>query len=232
MFNGIQIGLIEVILIFTGGYLLRKKHSSLYTINSVIYYWLIFTIVTGLLWETAYVYNFNSVTNYSQQLIKNNETVWTNKYNISYILPWRLSKIFYAEYGAWADREYMNINDDWSRVIESTHAIFCGIFALFAVINKINFYHNEYLITLMISMGSQLMNSILYLAEYFIQTKEPYSINYNSNAFPTGILLSKRKFMWVNIFWFIMPSYVIFYYLMFYRNKYVICLFRSFFLIF
>lgn len=222
MFTGIEIGLIEILFIFYSGYILRKKYRSLYTINSVIYYWLIFTIVTGFLWETSYVYNFNSITNYSLYLIKNNQSVWTNKYNLSYILPWKLSEIFYGEYGAWADREYMNINNDWSRVIESTHAIFCGIFALFAIINKIHFKHSEYLITAMISMGSQLMNSILYLAEYFIQTKDPYNINYNTKEFPVGKFLSHRIFMWVNIFWFIMPSYVIFYYLILYKNKLVI----------
>ena len=214
MYTGIEIGLIEVLFIFLGGYSIRKHYHQLQKINNIVYYWLVFTVVTGFLWETAYVYNFYDVSNYSLELIKNNESVWTNEYNISYVLPWRLSEIFYGEYGAWADREYMNIKDDWSRVIESTHAFLCGIFALFAIISKIKHDENEYLITLSISMGSQLMNSILYLTEYFIQIDDPYSINYNTTSFPVGNYLSKRKFMWVNIFWTIMPLYTIVHYLL------------------
>ena len=34
----------------------------------------------------------------------------------------KLARIFYAEYGAWADREYMVSSDDWSRTIEGSHA--------------------------------------------------------------------------------------------------------------
>ena len=48
----------------------------------------------------------------------------------------KLSPIFYAEYGAYADREYMNRHDDWSRVIESSHSLFCGVFALVAINQK------------------------------------------------------------------------------------------------
>ena len=46
----------------------------------------------------------------------------------------------YGEYGAWADREYMYTHDNWSQVIESTHALLCATFALGAIINKINYF--------------------------------------------------------------------------------------------
>ena len=62
-------------------------------------------------------------------------------------------------------------------------------------------------------MGSQLMNSILYMVEYFIQCTDPNNVNYNDNEFPMGTLLSKRPFMWVNIFWTIMPLYTILVYI-------------------
>ena len=61
------------------------------------------------------------------KLITNKEHVWTNQYSLSYVWPWKLSKIFYAEYGAWADREYMSLTDDWSHTIEGTHALFCAL---------------------------------------------------------------------------------------------------------
>ena len=61
------------------------------------------------------------------------------------------------------------------------------------------------------------MNSILYLMNYFIECNNPNNINYNSKSFPTGILLSKRLFMYVNVFWFVMPSYAIIHLLL---NKY------------
>ena len=50
-------------------------------------------------------------------------------------------------------------------------------------------------------MASQCMNSILYMGEYFIQTKTPSSINYNSDNFPCGNYLINRPFMYINIFW-------------------------------
>lgn len=210
MLLGIEIGVIEIFLIFLCGSILRDQYKSLKSLNTIIYYWLIFTIVTGVFWEPAYVFNFREITEYSQSLINSKRHVWTTFYNPSYILPWRLSAIFYAEYAAWADRQYMNPENDWSRVIESTHSIFSGLFAMIALGSLIKNNHNKFILSLGISMGTQLMNSILYLAEYFIQIQDITSINYNNSSFPTGgELLTNRPFMWVNIFWTIMPLYTI-----------------------
>ena len=59
-------------------------------------------------------------------------------------------------------------------------------------------------------MGNQLMNSILYMGQYFIQTGDKDSVNYNDDNFPVGFLLYKRAFMYVNIFWTIMPAIVLY----------------------
>ena len=115
--------------------------------------------------------------------------------------------IFYAEYGAHADREYMINTETWSRVIESTHAIFCGFFALMVLYLKIKDYHiNKYFLTIGISMGSQIMNSILYMVNYCFQLKDINNINYCSSKFPCGLALMSRGFMYVNVFWILMPS--------------------------
>ena len=74
-------------------------------------------------------------------------------------------------------------------------------------------YHNNYLIALSVAMGTQFMNSYLYMFSYFIQEKEPTNINYNSSNFPSDRWLTDRPFMWVNIFWLIMPFYTILYYI-------------------
>ena len=58
-------------------------------------------------------------------------------------------------------------------------------------------------------MASQLMNSILYMGEYFIQIKDKHSVNLNTPKFPCGFALIKRPFMYVNLFWTIMPCYVL-----------------------
>ena len=58
-------------------------------------------------------------------------------------------------------------------------------------------------------MGSQFMNSLLYMGEYFIQVEEKDSVNYNRKEFPTGNFLLKRPFMWINFFWLAMPTYVL-----------------------
>ena len=157
---------------------------------------------------------YNDITNYAHQLVNKTEHVWTNSYDITYVLPWKLSHIFYSEYGAWADREYMGLTDNWSKIIEGSHCTQCALFSLMAILFKLNKNNKNYIIALSVAMGTQFMNSFLYMYAYFIQEREPDSINYNSTIFPTDTWLIKRPFMWVNIFWLVMPFYTIFYYLL------------------
>ena len=206
MVNGLILALLEIIIVFETGYIIRDQFTI---INPIIYSWLILTIFTGFLWEISFVLNYRKVNNISKDLIKNKASVWTNHYTIDNILPWKFSLIFYGEYGSWADREYMITTDDWSRVIESTHALFSGVFALLALYHNSTNNYSAFMLTLGVSMGSQLMNSILYMAEYFIQVKDKNNINYNTPEFPTGLWLLKRPFMWVNILWTLMPAYTI-----------------------
>ena len=62
------------------------------------------TVLTGI-WESTYISTYDDIVSDAQGLIVNNTHVWTTNYDISYVLPWKLSHIFYAEYGAWADRD-------------------------------------------------------------------------------------------------------------------------------
>lgn len=210
MFNiaGYWIGILEIGLLLLSSHCLRKSNDFLKQINPVSYYWYMTTILT-FVWECSFVSNYIKTSDYAKELLEDEKHVWTSKYDLSYVLPWKLSRIFYAEYAAYADREYYTNEDDWSRVIESTHAIFCGLFSLAAITCKMREKNNHYLITASIAMSAQLMNSILYMIEYSIQTTEPSSINYNNASFPTGTWLSKRPFMWVNIFWTVMPFYTL-----------------------
>ena len=93
------------------------------------------TILT-FVWEYSYIADYDEVTVYANQLIEKEEHVWTNHYDLSYVLPWKLARIFYAEYGAYADREYKATDIDWSKTVESSHAIFCGLFSLFCLLIK------------------------------------------------------------------------------------------------
>ena len=117
MVQGWIIGGIEIIIYFIVSYQIRKRTSILQTMNSITYYWMTMTVLT-MIWEIFFVVNYKSVNVLAQQLISNNTHVWTNDYDMTYILPWKLSHIFYAEYGAYADKEYMLLYNDWSRVIE------------------------------------------------------------------------------------------------------------------
>lgn len=208
MFNGIEIGAIELIIYFIFCNFLTKIQFPLRQINAISYYWIMVTILTGL-WEAGFIFNNYDTCELSQKYLNNSEHVWFNTYDITYVVPWKLSKIFYAEYGAYADREYMTLKDDWSRIIESTHAFFCGLFSLLAVYNKIKNNERNYLILINVAMGSQLMNSLLYMAKYFNTLTEVNSVNYVTDKFPAGVALTKRPFMYVNIFWTLMPAYVI-----------------------
>ena len=228
---GIIIGMIELSIFFGISYLIREKKTQFKKMDPITYYWLMMTILT-FIWEISFILTYDKVVLTSYELLINKEHVWVLDYNLSYILPWKTAEIFYAEYGVYADREYMLLENDWSRVIEGTHAIFCGFFALLAIIlqgkarivqetsvvqyefvggderHKI-LGNKRFLITKNIAMGAQLMNSILYMANYFNQIHESQNVNYNTKEFPTGTALSKRPFMYVNIFWTFMPLYTI-----------------------
>jgi len=207
-FSGTKLGVIAVSLIFLPNTYIHSKVSSFKHLTLLEYQWMIFTCITGL-WEACFVVNYTGTGIMAHDLLLKHEHVWTSNYDITYLAPWKFSQIFYAEYGAYADREYMLPHDDLSRVIESSHGVMCGFFCILAVFSLLCEYHNHYLITISIAMGSQFMNSLLYMVDYFHQTRDPSNINYNTNDFPTGSMLEKRPFMYVNIFWMLMPAYYI-----------------------
>tara|TARA_X000000368_G_scaffold371259_1_gene320927 strand:+ start:356 stop:991 length:636 start_codon:yes stop_codon:yes gene_type:complete len=204
---GILLALIEVSLFTIPIMICRQYNIHFKSLGIIDYFWICFTVLTAL-WELNFIINYQHVYFESMSLLKNKTHVWTNDYNLSYLFPWNFSKIFYAEYAAYADKYYMARKGIWSRIIESTHALFCGLFAFLYLIN-LSKKTSSYKIALGVAMGSQLMNSLLYMGEYFIQTTDQSSLNFNTDAFPTGFALIKRPFMYVNIFWTIMPLYII-----------------------
>jgi hypothetical protein len=188
--------------------------------NSIAYYWFTFTVLTGF-WEYTYLTNYEYISNeLAAELVKNHTHVWFNKYDKSYVLPWKFSKIFYAEYGAWADREYMSDKDSWSHQIEGSHMTYCGIFCLWtllvATFSGVNTMHFSYANAF--AMGAQYMNSLLYIGEYSLQVKDHDNVNYNSDSFPLGKFWSKRPFMYINILWMLFPAIITIQHLLFYPD--------------
>ena len=61
------------------------------------------------------------------------------------------------------------------------------------------------------AMAFQLMNSVLYMIEYGIQCNQVDNVNYNNVSFPLGKAMLARPFMYVNVFWLVMPTYILFY---------------------
>ena len=214
--EGYGLALLEIFLFFliSSGI---KNHQQLQLIKAPVYYWLMFTVLTGF-WELFFVKNYNQVIDKAQHLLTGKEHVWTNKYNITYVSPNKFSQIFYAEYAAYADRDYMEPKDDWSRVIESSHCLLCGLLCLVGFGNIMKGNVAEYYVSTSIAMGSQLMNSILYMVNYFHQTKDSNNVNYITNDFPCGKYLQHRLFMYVNVLWTIMPLYIILHFLHLFRK--------------
>lgn len=218
MISGLTTGLIEITLFVLVAGLCRNKFKRLLIIKPVTYYWLTFTVLTGI-WELNFILHYKDTTSYSDYLVKNDEHVWTNKYPINSILPPYVSKIFYAEYGAYADKEYQLLNNDWSRIIEGTHMAFCGVFSLMALIFHCRKNHLNYQFSIGLAMGTQLINSIIYMGKYFSQMHNPNNVNYCSTDFPCGFMLIERPFMYVNVFWSLMPSLIILQYLISNMNR-------------
>ena len=52
---------------------------------------------------------------------------------------------------------------------------------------------------------------IVYIGNYLIECNDKNSINYGNASFPIGKNLYKRPFFYINIFWTIMPLYIILY---------------------
>ena len=209
MVPGWGIGGIEILLYFFMSFIL-KQLPMFRQMNGITYYWLCMTMLTGI-WEASYLTNYDEIREMAIELKQNHTHVWTNRYSLDYVFPWRLARIFYAEYGAWADREYMSITNNWSHTVEGTHAIFCATFAFFGMLARLFSNELKSLIVISMAMAFQLMNSILYMIEYSIQCKQPDNVNYNNSTFPFGKAMTMRPFMYVNIFWLIMPTYILFY---------------------
>ena len=182
--KGYILAIIELFLFYKLSSFLRIKYHNLDLISPISYYWITFTILTGI-WEIFYVIYRPRVNRSANKLLRQKNHVWTNNYNLKFLLPWNFSRYFYAEYGAYADREYITSRDPWSLIIESSHAILCGLDCLLGLYTlHINELYAS-LIFISVAMSSQLMNSILYMSEYLIQTNERNSVNYDTKEFPT-----------------------------------------------
>jgi len=205
--NGIVLALIELQCFFCVSEISYNIFGGLQQIDHISYYWMMFTILTAW-WESGYLDNRNPVNSISRHLIDKKEHVWTNVYTLDNINPKKFAVLFYSEYGAYADREYMSRADIWSALIESTHALLCGSISFVACLSAMMYLDTLYKVLISIAMGGQLMNSVLYLGEYSIQIKNKQNINYPTKEFPLGIYLIKRPFMYINVLWTIMPIYV------------------------
>jgi hypothetical protein len=205
--KGIQGAVIELALFFVIATAVRNIFNV--QLGIITYYWLAFTVLTGI-WEISYVFNKNKICKIAHDLIINDEHVWGKTYNVRMILPSNTAIIFYAEYAAHSDRLYANSINPWiywSLMIESSHGIFCGLSALLMFIasyfNFNNMIVHQFLIQ---SMAFQMMNSMLYMGQYYIQTQDPRSENYVTDNFP----VNERKFMLINLFWTVMPALILF----------------------
>ena len=207
--TGYKLAIVEVFIFGFTAWVLRIS-TTFNTLNGFVYYWSMFTILTGI-WELFFVLNYDNVVHQAENLIETKTHVWTSNYTSHDLNPSKFSQIFYSEYGAYADREYMTDTDTWSRVIESSHSLMCGIFCLLAMINYLFGKSGEFIFTLSVGMGSQLMNSILYMANYFNQVRDRDNVNFNTTSFPSGKYLEKRPFMYINVFWTMCPLIIIFY---------------------
>ena len=208
MVNGINLAIIELFLFYQVSSNIMNDYPILTTIDEISYYWIMFTVMTGI-WEASFIYNRKKGNNISKQLLRDKSHVWTNRYNLSSLRPDRFALQFYGEYGAYADREYMIVYDDWSAIIEGSHALICGGFSVGAIYNLIYYNNIGFVYYTLIAMSAQWMNSVLYIGQYMIQTKEEYHINQDRQQFPTGKWLEKRPFFYINMFWTLMPMYVV-----------------------
>lgn len=209
---GWEIALMEVGLFGLISYLIRDNIQNLQAMHPLMYYWYCFTTLTGF-WECVYIRDYKTIVQYAGTLVETGRSVWTMKFPVYYVCPVLFSKIFYAEYGAHADREYMSTRkyDYLSRLVESSHMLFCAIFTFSALVGYTLGLEKACIIGAM-GISAQFMNSLLYMGYYFMECADSNCPNFNSPSFPLGKWMYKRLFMWINIFWLVFPimiSYII-----------------------
>ena len=205
--TGMQGALMELSLFFVGAYCARN-YLDLYDINTFSYYWMAFTVLTGM-WELAYVFSKLEVSLMGVELIRTGESTFAKTYNLRMIRPRNLSLVFYSDYAAWADRLYMTPKNPWSLVIEGTHCLCCALPCLLSLICDVMMYDHLGEQFLFLGMAWQMINSVLYVSQYMIQTKQSSSPNYDTVKWPCGDYMLNRPFMWINIFWTLCPIIVI-----------------------
>jgi len=95
-FSGITLAAIEVVMIIGGAAVMRNYNKTTmkasHNMDAFTYYWFVFTMFTGFMWESAFVAQYRNINAYSEHLIQNNESVWFNKYTLDYLLPWKFLK--------------------------------------------------------------------------------------------------------------------------------------------
>ncbi len=211
MIKGYTVALLVLVLFASVAFHIRGLVPDFMHMNNVLYYWFCFTVLTGV-WEFFYVLLYKPIAVYAEKLKATETHVWTTDYPLKAILPHNTATLFYAEYGAHADREYMSSTrgDFWSRLIESSHALCCGLLCLGTLLS---IYHDKVSAATWLAgagMGAQFMNSLLYMGQYFLECGNVDSPNYNCPAFPLGKFMMKRWFMWVNLAWLLFPAYIIY----------------------
>ncbi len=177
-----------------------------------VFYWIAFSILVCI-YEIAYLYNFKNITRNAKALIKTKNSIWFEKYDISKLLPWKFAKLFYTDYIANSDREYINNNTKYGKIIESTHLFICGGLYLLALIMNIYGNINKFKTLLFMSFGAQIMNIIMYTLFLYFQIHNKFSSNYASKRFPIGRYYEKRPFTYINIIYIIMIISIIIYYI-------------------
>ena len=167
-----------------------------------------FTILIGV-WELTYIRNYKKIRRLGMKFLSKKKHFLTNNYSINTLIPSKLGIQLYAEYAAYADREYYYLKDYIFLLINGSYGIKCGLFSFLGIISyAINCYQQS-LMFVTFAMASQFMNTLLYICEYVIQINDRNSVNYDTERFPCGRFLLKRPFIWINFFWLAMPTYVI-----------------------
>lgn len=208
--KGWQLALMEVSLFGLVAYGCRSMSSHLSEMNALMYYWFCFTTLTGY-WESVFISNYNDIAKYAAALVETKKSVWTSWFPITYVCPSYFSKIFYAEYGANADREYMSRRkgDFWARIVESSHALFCATFTTAALATLLVTGDMATANSIgLVAMAGQFMNSFLYMGQYCVACQNNSSPNFSCPDFPLGRWMCHRAFMWINILWLLCPAMI------------------------
>ena len=166
-------------------------------ITYIKFFWIASTIINAI-YKLGYIQNYRYIKEYAKELKEFKRHIWEYNFDYYYLLPYNFGTAFYAEYGQYADREYIKYDPiDSINIMEYSQSLeHIGISLPILSLYLLTYHINNYPSLLTIVAFNSLLTNIVYLGKYLKSCKTPNHCNYNTELFPRGFMFHKRPLIY------------------------------------